>query len=305
MPDQLLSFTPDGRQWAWDSTSLSTFVTCPRKYLYSMLQGWQAQSKSVHLIFGGHYAKALERFHKLRADGADFDEAQLEVVRLCLLETWDSEADAPQDWGDSKKTRDTLIRSIVWYLENYRDDPMQTVILANGKPAVELSFTVELTSDLVYCGHMDRLVTYGADSDIYVQDQKSTGSALTSYYFDGYSPDYQMTGYTYAGQVIFNLPVKGVIIDAAQIAVGFTNFARAPVLRSNKSLDEFVEEVKHYTAEANRCHEENYYPMRRTACGNYGGCEFRKVCALNPALRPQYLAGNYKKRERWDPLKKR
>ena len=57
---QLLSFDSTGLQWAWDSTSLSNFVTCPRKYFYENLQGWQSEERSVHLIFGGHYASALE-----------------------------------------------------------------------------------------------------------------------------------------------------------------------------------------------------------------------------------------------------
>ncbi len=305
MAQKLLSFDAEGFQHAWDSTSLSTFVTCPRKYLYSILQGWTQEQRSVHLEFGGLYASALEHYHKHRAAGMSYDDAVREVVREVMVATWDADSGAPIDWLHNTKTRDTLIRSIVWYLEQFKDDPMTTVILSDGRPAVEYSFSFALDETYTYCGHIDRLVLYGEDKDVYVQDQKTSGSTITPRYFDGYSPDIQMTGYTLAGQIIFGLPVKGVVIDAAQIAVGFTKFERGFVARSTAMLEEFREEALHYIAEAKRCHDEGYYPMRRTACGNYGGCEFRKVCALAPSLRPMMLEGSFKRRERWDPLQKR
>lgn len=301
----LLSFDSSGFQYAWDSTSLSAFATCPRKYFYSNLQGWASELRSVHLIFGGHYATALEHFHKHRAAGASYDDAIRMVVREALVATWDAEKEAPQDWIHNTKTRDTLIRSIVWYLEHYKADPMQTVILSDGRAAVEYSFSVDLSDEYVYCGHIDRLVTYGDAQDIYVQDQKTTGSSITPRFFDGYSPDYQMTGYTWAGQIIFNMPVKGVVIDAAHIAVGFTAFGRQPVTRSDRQLEEFRLEAIHYINLAKQCHESGYYPMNRTACGNYGGCEFRRVCSAVPGIRDNLLNGNFKKRDRWDPIKRR
>jgi CRISPR/Cas system-associated exonuclease Cas4 (RecB family) len=303
--NQLLSFRDDGTQYAWDSTSLSSFVTCPRKYYLSMLQGWTSEHKSVHLIFGGHYASALEHFHKHRAAGVEYDDALRLVVKEALENTWDREANAPQDWLHSSKTRDTLIRSIVWYLEHFKDDPMQTVILSNGQAAVEYSFSVDLTDEYIYCGHIDRLVTYGDNADVYVQDQKTSGAQITPRYFEGYSPDYQMTGYTWAGQIIFAMPVKGVVIDAAYIAVGFTAFGRQPVTRSEKQLEEFRSEVLHYIGQAKRCHESGYYPMNRTACGNYGGCEFKRICSAVPGVRDNLLQGSFKKRDRWDPIKRR
>jgi len=333
---QLLSFNESGFQFAWDSTSLSSFVTCPRKYYYSILQGWTSELRSVHLIFGGHYATALEHYHKFRALGRDHDAALQDVVREAMVNTWDydiitreefektndktayfvRERDHKEevcvkdtgkagDWLHTSKTRDTLIRSIVWYLEEFREDPMKTVILSDGRAAVEYSFSIDLTDEYVYCGHIDRLVTYGDGNDIYVQDQKTTGSQITPRFFEGYSPDYQMTGYTWAGQIIFNMPVKGVVLDAAYIAVGFTAFGRQPITRSDRQLEEFREEVLHYIDLAKHCHETGYYPMNRTACGNYGGCEFRRICSAVPGIRNNLLQGNFKKRDRWDPLARR
>lgn len=305
MTEQLLSFNSDGAQFAWDSTSITSFTTCPRKYYYSQLQGWTSELRSVHLIFGGHYASALEHYHKHRAAGVSFDDAQRLVARELLENTWDSEKGVPQDWLHNTKTRDTLLRSVVWYLEQFKNDPMQTVILSDGRAAVEYSFSIDLSDDYLYCGHIDRLVTYGDASDIYVQDQKTSGSQITPRYFEGFSPDYQMSGYTWAGKSIFIMPVQGVVVDAAYIAVGFTAFGRQTITRSDKQLEEFRVEVLNTIELAKRCHESGYYPMNRTACGNYGGCEFRRICSAVPGIRENLLQGSFKKRDRWDPLQRR
>jgi len=301
--EQLLSFDNSGFQYAWDSTSLSNFVTCPRKYFYENLQGWQSEERSVHLIFGGHYAAALEGYHKLVATGVGKNDATREIVRKLLTDTWDEKNNRPQDWMHNTKTRDTLIRSVVWYLDHFSDDPMPTVILSDGRPAVEYSFSFELSPNYLYCGHIDRLVEYSGG--VYVQDQKTTGAAITAKYFSDFKPDYQMSGYTLAGIIGFAIPILGVVIDAAQIAVGFTRFARGHTSRSMPELEEFRHETLHYIELAKAAHDTGYYPMNRKACGNYGGCVFRSICSANPVHREALLAAKFTRRDRWDPLKKR
>ena len=309
----MLSFHADGWQFAWDSTSLKNFVSCPRYYQFTNLEGWRSQIRSAHLEFGGHYAKALERFHKLRAEGQAYWDAAKEVLRLLLIETWNYDLDAEgnripgtgqaADWMHNTKTRDTLARSVIWYLHHFENDSMETVILDNGKAAVELSFTLELDGEFIYCGHMDRLVSFAGD--VMVQDQKTSGSTITSKYFAGFSPDYQMTGYSLAGQIIFGAPIAGVSIDAAQIAVGFTEFSRGFAPRQPAQLEEFRSEVLHYAKLARAYHAAGYFPMNRTSCGMFGGCAFQKVCSGLPCHRTALLEAGFTRGERWDPLKKR
>lgn len=313
---ELLSFTKQGYQFAWDSTSLSNFVTCPRKYQMQNLHGWQKRKKSVHLIFGGLYASALENFHKLIVvDGLEYWDAAREILHKLLKETWEYDLDeeghpipgtgGPVDWAHASKTRDTLVRSVIWYMHHFEDDQMEVVVLDNGKPAVELSFTIELEegSEFIYCGHMDKLVNYGGAH--MVQDQKTSGSTITPRFFDSFTPDYQMTGYILASQIIFNVPAKVVCVDAAQIAVGFTEFTRGTVSRQRQTLEEFRHEVIHYAKQAKACHENDYYPMNRKSCDNYGGCEFRNICAAIPENRESLLSVGFERRPVWDPLKRR
>lgn len=309
----LLSFDPSGFQFAWDATSLSSFAKCPRYYHLKHIQGWESNGHSVHLIFGGVYAKALEAYFKLLADGMDSETSTRLVVFQALLATWEHERDengeriedtgGPWNSLHANKNRETLIRSIVWYLDHFENDPTTTVHLADGRPAVELSFSMPFGEDLLYCGHIDRLVEYGGDK--YVMDQKTTGSTITAKFFSDFTPDIQMSGYTWAGKQMFDTPISGVIIDAAQIAVGFTRFERGFVHRHNMQLEEWWDNSHQIIDEARAAHQSNSYRMNPTACGNYGGCEFRKVCSRHPDHRQNVLSAEYHRRDIWDPLKQR
>ena len=305
------SFDENGLQFAWDSSSLKTFETCPRKYFYEIIEGWEPFDKSVHLVFGAHYASALERYYKFRAMGQTMADALDNVLALALLETWNHKTidgvrqpgGAPWISGHPAKTRENLIRSIVWYVDQFDGEGVEVVTLRDGKPAVEYSFTVELTDDILWCGHIDRLVTYAGE--YYIMDQKTTGHTITQRFFDQFNPDTQMTGYTFAGQIIYNLPVKGVIIDGAQIAVGFTRFERGYTFRTQDQLEEWHQDAVHNIARARSMTQENYFPMNTTACGNYGGCPFRDVCSRPKAVRENFLKQKFVKSRNWDPLERR
>lgn len=291
-------------QYAWDSTSLGWLKECPRKYYYSMIAQWRTKNKSVHLDFGDWYHKGLETYDRLRAEGKSHDEAQDEMVGRALEWSWDREYSRPKTYDHNMKTRETMIRSLVWYTEHFKDDPAKTVILANGKPAVELSFKLELDrgpqgQPYVLCGHMDRVVEYLDGT--YIMDRKTSSVTVGSSYFDQYNPDNQMSFYTLAGRIIYNLPIKGVIIDAAQIAVGFTRFSRGFTHRTEAQLDEWLTDSYYWFGLAEKFATEGSWPMNDKSCHKYGGCPFRRVCNKSPEVREKFLETDFHKEE-WNPL---
>jgi hypothetical protein len=295
-------FDSTGAQYAWDSTSLGWAEACLRKYQYYMIEGWRPIEGSVHLEFGGHYATALEHYHKHRAAGLDYEQAVLEVVHETLINTFDPDK-GPIEWDHPTKTRANLIRTIVWYLEEFKDDPCSTVILSDGTAGVEYSFTFELDKDILYCGHIDRLVEYAGD--VYVQDQKTTQATITPRYFLDFSPSTQMSGYALAGKIIYNNKVKGVMIDAAQIMVGFSRFERGFTFRTDQQLDEWRKDTLLHIENAREATHRGYFPQNRSSCSKYGGCEFRKVCSLSPEVRPNFLRADFKQDKVWNPLERR
>lgn len=295
-------------QFAWDSTSIGAFKTCPRLYQYSILEGWQPREISVHLTFGLHFHSALERYDHMRFGGMTYEDALRDVVKYVLAITWDSAKGRPWLSDDPNKNRLTLLRSVVWYLLQFAEDPIETVRLANGKPAVELSFrfdsgyTSSKGESILLCGHLDRLATM--NNKAFVLDRKTTKSTITQSFFDKFTPDNQMSLYAIAGKIVYNIQIEGIIVDGAQIAQTFTRFQRGVVPRNEQVLEEWYFDLGQYLAMAELYAANNYWPMNDKSCGQYGGCPFRKICSLPASVRQQWLKAEFTKRI-WDPLQVR
>lgn len=299
-------------QFAWDSTSLGLIKTCPRLYQYTMIEGWSTKGEAIHLRFGIEYHQALHDYELAKADGMDHEHALRSTIAQLLVRILDFNPN-PQTNSEQLKTRDHLVRTVVWYLDHFIDDPAKTVILDNGKPAIELSFKFELdwgpqqsNQPFLLCGHLDRVVDF--QDDFFVMDRKTTTSTPGPYYFNQFEPNNQMTLYSLASQVILSSPVKGVIIDAAQIAVGFSRFTRSFTYRTKDQLEEWLWDLKYLLVQAETYATEEYWPMNDTACDKFGGCKFRGICSKSPQVREQFLKSNFIKleeKDRWNPLKKR
>jgi hypothetical protein len=276
-------------------------------YEYSIVRGYEPKQRSFHLTFGIAYHEALEIYDHRRSEGLTHDYAVRAAVWHTLTKTWDQKLQRPWNSGDQYKNRFTLVRTIVWYLDHFADDPIRTIQLANGRPAVELSFRYEFPHRFgtgeaaIACGHLDRLGEIGGG--VWVIDRKTTKHELNSRYFEQYSPDNQMSWYTLAGKIIGETPVQGVILDAAQILVGSSRFQRQPISRTQSQLDEFIRDISSYLERAEQYAEDNYWPQNTTACFNYGGCKFRAVCARSPEVREAFLNDETQFQKRtWDPL---
>ena len=297
-----LSQTLPGHQIFWDSTSIGAFLKCPRYYYYSMLCGYRPKDESIHLSFGSLYHAGLEHFDEMRVVGFSHDAAVEYMIWYILIrverEGWGSE--------DPKKNKETLLRTLVWYTEEYKEDTFQTYILADGTAAVELSFRfnfpfhAESGEQYGLCGHFDK-VAQDSLGNLYILDKKTSGGGITSYYFANYTPDVQMTLYSLAGQLVLEKPIAGVIVDAAQLAVGFSRFARGVVTRSKGSLEEFMGQLRTVFDLAEWYAKREEWPMQQTSCDKYGGCQFRGVCGADPSVREHFLRADFKV-EPWNPL---
>lgn len=294
-------------QLAIDSTSLGEFKTCPRKYQLSIVEGWRAREESVHLTFGIWLHQAREGYEHARVKGLDHEEALDRVLDFVLKVTWNRELGRPWISGHDQKNRQTLIQTTVWYLDaKGRDDPLETIILSNGKPAVELSFRFDSqirTSEgevVLLCGHLDRLARL--NDFAYVPDIKTSKSDVTSpAWLKQWSPSNQFSIYSIAGQVAFDIKVEGVMVDGVQVGVTFARFHRAFVPRSQETLSEWLKDFGMWYEQMEEFAAADHWPMNDKACDMYGGCVFREICTRSPSSRPQWLRKDFHQRV-WDPL---
>lgn len=335
--------------YAWSSTTLGLLKECPRKFQYTVIEGWTSRDESVHLRFGIEYHHALQDYAIARAEGMRHEDAIHECVRALHARVYDWSPDRTTRAG-KYKNRETLVGLVLDYLDHFGgDDPAATYILDNGAPAVELTFKFELdwgpgredwkggkcekcnghglrpnadgeeiqcqdcggTGDAfgfaqpyLLCGHLDRVVDL--HGDLYVMDRKTSVSTIGSYYMDQWTPSNQMTLYAFAGKVMLNQPVKGVIIDAAQVLLEKPHaFARGFAYRSEDQLAEWLVDLRYFLREAEDFATANYWPQNDTACNKFGGCAFREVCSASPHVREAYLAARFDRGDHnaaWNPF---
>lgn len=329
----------------FDSGMMRDLKDCPRKFYYRYVLGYQPVGDRHPLIFGIWVHKALETFDVRQAAGDDYKTALRAAIRFCLeASTTYEEEEActgcgghkgePTDivcgqcgsssWesvrrpifypGDGKtRNRFTLVRTIVWYCEHYKNDVLETLILPNGEPALELAFHLSLPllspdgDPYLYVGHIDRLVREKPHGTAAVVDRKHTATTISDQYFRKYAPDNQMSGYLTGAKVFTGEPVKRVIIDAAQVAGSFTRFARGYAPRTEAFLDEWIKDLTYYIGQAEKFAKDGYWPQNDLACHHYGKCEFRDdVCSRCPSVRDRWLNDKSKfTKVSWNPLKSR
>lgn len=309
-------------QFAWDSVSITSFLACKRRYFYTVIEGLvpKGPGYAIALEFGILFHGALEVYHKFRTD-RDHDAALHMAVwwlighpDFALLPTdedveaekaaLDDDDDGISHRNSKVRTRYHLVRAVVWYLDHYCDDPLQTIILPTGTPAVELSFRIPLSIEvagqpLILCGHIDRAVEF--ESCYWVKDYKTTKS-LSRQWFDAFELSHQMTGYTTAGQVILDKPVKGCWIDGIALQVGGCKLQRAPTTRTPGQIREYFDLLTSIAEDAERAYDTGFYPMNTASCYF---CEFKQICRQAPEYRARYIDLYYDRKPGWNPLANR
>ena len=260
----------------WDATLIRALKTCPKKLDLAYRQHWRPKSKSEHLVFGGAFADALEQYYKGRP---------LEDVIRGAMET--------KLQPDSPKNVEALVRSIVWYIEEYATDKP---FFVEGKPAVEQHFMWEAAPDVFFTGHMDRVIKMGDDP--YVLDQKTTGKPLSPFFFRQYEHEDQMYMYSLIAKEILGCPIRGVVIDGVQVTEnGDTNFGRKLVSFSRPELDEWLSDTLDWIMRMGTSSARNL-----THCAR---CDFRTVCDAPPSAQAGYLKAFYQQGKKWEPEKPR
>lgn len=301
-----------------DSTSLRAFLECPRKYWHSIILGRVPVAENVHLTFGILVHKSFEVYHRARFAGQSHEDALRATVQWALEATWIRALNRPWTPNDDKvgqiKNRYSLLRTIIWYLDEYQNDLMQTAVV-NGQAAVEIPFmmdsghTSSTGEPFTLCGFLDRIVIQ--QGQYFVTDVKTTTHSVNpstkegAKFFNKFSPDPQMTLYTIAGQTAYGIPVKGVMVDGIQIKTEGNDFGRQFIPRSPEQLAEWQEQLLYWLMQLNQCATSNTWPRNDAACELYGGCPYRQVCAKPTQSEADQCLETYYQPRSWDPLKRR
>lgn len=150
-----------------------------------------------------------------------------------------------------------------------------------------------------FAGKIDQLIEW--NRRLWVRDWKTTG--MKRDWSKTFNPDHQFTGYVWAANILSGRSVQGVIVDIVyNIKTKGPEFHPTLANRSNNDIEHWLEWVEDELATFRKQMVTGIWPMRTSACNDYGGCFFREACNTgNWAQIEQWLKARTI-HSVWDPL---
>lgn len=253
-------------------SSLETLHTCERKWqLEKRLVDPSVREENEHTVFGRAYGAGVATY--LVTQDAD----------MALYQAWLSY------WPELESDKKSVVHCMAALMNGFAK--LDTLLMEyevaefNGKPAVELSFRLDITDEYYFVGHIDVVLRNRFTGLYVVFDAKSTGLSLLDV-----SPLYKNSGQTLGYSVAIDrivgerLSSYGVGYIVAQIDARKLT-TKTHVLVFDKTLLDRLKwfmtlglDAKHLK----EMEELGHYPMRGDACLTFmRPCRYFGICDLH------------------------
>lgn len=287
-----------------DSTMLSCFRLCPKRFYWEFVLGLRPSEISIDLHAGAAFSAALERFYREYWEGDRDIQRALSRTLPSFLSTWG-------DFSPSKptpKTRDNLWQALNDYIERWppATDHVQPFDLA-GRKTVEFSFSIPLdypgfprhpvTGDpFVYCGRCDLLGLYNNRNC--VRDEKTT-ARLESNWPQKWGLRGQFLGYCW-GVSASGIPCDTVVVRGIVLHSKSPNILVESIqLYGQWELERWFDQLRIDLHRLVECWKTKWFDLNLgDACTMYSGCSFVDLCKSPD---PSRWFDTYSIK-RWNPL---
>lgn len=254
-------------------SALDTLQECERKFQLSrLLVDPNTKEESEHTVFGRAYGVGVATYMTMQ----DSDQA----IFQAYLAYW------PEIESD-KKNQAMMVGALLSAFPILDTLLMEyEIAFFNGRPAVELSFRLDITDELYFVGYID-LVLRNRSTGIYsVWDAKSTGLQLLDlsplYQYSG-----QVLGYSVALDRIVGEPVASYDVGfiVAQLDSRTQKAKKTHLMTWSKSLMDRLKWFLTLAMDAKRIEqmqETGHWPMRAHSCLSYNRpCRYFGTCHLH------------------------
>lgn len=295
-----------------DSTMLTTFRSCPRKFYNEHILGRRPTETSPDLHAGACFASALETFYR-RAYGRDgkVTEHSIQAGRIAAIKHFTTAWGTYEPPANHIKTQGNVWLALEQYLETYPPDRdhVQPYRDFDGRPMLEYTFAIPLSTaagfpehpdgdEFILCGRFDMLGTYHTRPCI--KDEKTTRAAGANW-ADQWNLRNQFLTYVWACQqsgfpTLDTAVIRGVVIQK-------TNPRQIEAIKVYPPhlIQRWHNQLRWDLARIRRAWDEDYWDFNLgETCTSYGLCPFMTSCqAQDPLtwLKDMPIV-------RWNPLKK-
>ncbi len=290
-----------------DSSKLSTYSECPRKYFYEYILGWRIDKPAHDLYFG--QAWHIAREHQLIHGYKDISGAYKAFIDFYRLEF------APES-DDIYRPKDPV--AVAYALEKFATEKSRDLI-DNELLYTEISGTVPIDEKRVLHYRMDSVLRNKESGKIFSWDHKSA-KRFTNQWSNKFYLSLQNGTYTHCLYCMY--PIDEVLgVEFCGTAFSYLKrpqqynieLRRVPAWKTADQMSNWLWHVNYLldsieaeTDHLMHCQENDQvmtaFPMNTTACSNYWGCAYHDYCISwsNPLQHCNEPPLGYKI-EFWDP----
>jgi hypothetical protein len=304
----------------YDNTRLSDYDRCPRYYYYRHHKGWSIDAPpGKALAFGASWHEGMDViWQSLLKDDAtkeySVEDRSVEKVALdaqaAFQRMWTDEwgFDPAPDPDDKRDFRHAMTAAEMYYeyIDKRSDLFMRSDIFLIE---VEKTFVVPLDptdASLFYVGRMDKVFRLG--DQVLIGEHKTTSAydakrKFRPGFIESFSPNSQVDGYIYAGNILWPGDFTGVWVDASLVhKTVHDGHQFIPIQRTREQIESWLWETRAKIADLERdrkvtdsdlAKEATYLPAYRK---NPGRCwDFASSC---PYLECCKMWGNPERQEK-------
>lgn len=260
----------------FDSSSLGTYISCPRKYYWRYVRHLLPRGyKSAPLDFGTAIHEALRIWYTTH----DAEEAISTFHDL-----WDERLE------DNKRTHEKGIELLSGYFKKYERETFTWI----SEP--ETVFKLDFYGN-TFVGRFDGVIDFQGLPLII--DHK-TATRMGSSYFYKFRPDMQMSAYVWAARQLFGDEIAGALINVLYFTTKKMGYFRSIVERQDWEIQEFLDVASRNIEEIKSKDREDHmdWEPRWAYCQHWSTCMFRDLCTEK---NPEPLVQSMYRVDEWDP----
>lgn len=303
-----------------NTSSLSIIQSCLREAHYALDRELRSEGSSA-LNFGSAIHKALEVWYSADLKERSIPKGHIQAGKLVALGHYsDLDMSLPffqaiKAFGDMGRDFELLemddARSLesggvvlAFHFNKYRDDGL-TVISDEQGPIIERTMRYTIYEDaeleIEYHGTLDVALENKQLRTQIICDHK-TSSRLGNSFFNRLKPNHQYTGYLLAAKKCLNLDTDQFMVNALGVYPKSTTTGEYPrqcirqiTDRREHDYQDFKDAIVYETKRYLKAKELNKWPQSAPdPCVKWGGCDYQKLCEIDPKLRENVIRANWK-----------
>ena len=295
--------TPNHTWNILDSSKLTAYMDCPRRYFFEYCLGWRSDAPNNHLVFGTAWHDAME--HLLLTD---YEDENVIAGFEKFLKSYRAEFPESSDELYSPKTPERALAALGLYAERYYNDLRDFETLYT-----EIAGTVPINDDQVLHFRLDSICRERASGRIFSLEHK-TGSRNSRFWTDQWPLAVAVGTYTHVMNCLYDpADVWGVRINGTFFQKTKIDFLRVPVRKTLDHMKQWLWNVSWWADQIRwqfdlleKCKESDQvlmaFPQQPGSCTKYFGCPYHDFCLTwpNPLAHADEPPAGYKL-EWWDP----